>query len=196
MASLRAQLEEARARAILEPTDVHVIAYLRLQQQMVGRASDFAQMWKQLIWQTPELDYEARHPQGHLARQIIRAETAEKQSRWLAGLKDTYGLIYIGAGHCPVCTLYGPLLKAFAQRHNLSVLAVSSDNRPIAGWPEAVPDTGQLARLGLAGQPVPLTVLFERATQSVILVGTSLISEDELKRRLYGLTAQEGADAF
>ena len=87
--------------------------------------------------------------------------------------------------------MFGPLLRAFAQRHGLDVLAVSLTGEALEGWPEAVPDNGQAARLGLAGTPVPAVVLFDTRTKAVIPVGFGVMAEDQLAMRIFALTALE-----
>ena len=87
--------------------------------------------------------------------------------------------------------LFGPLLRAFAQRHGLDVLAVSLTGGPLEGWPEAVPDKGRAARLGLAGTPVPAVVLFDTKTKKVLPVGFGVMAEDQLAQRIFTLTALE-----
>ena len=86
-------------------------------------------------------------------------------------LSGRYGLIYLGHADCAACRVFGPLLRAFAERHDLDVLAVSMTGAPLEGWPEAVPDNGRAARLGLDGTPVPAVVLFDSETQRVLPVG-------------------------
>ena len=60
-----------------------------------------------------------------------------------------YGLIYLGSEKCPACRVFGPLLRAFALRHGLEVLAVSTTGGALEGWPEAVADEGRAERLGI-----------------------------------------------
>ena len=87
--------------------------------------------------------------------------------------------------------MFGPLLRAFATRHGLDVLAVSLTGEALEGWPEAVPDNGRAARLGLGNAPVPALVLFDTATQRVMPVGFGVLAEDEMAERIYALTALE-----
>ena len=194
--AMRAELEEARATAILDPSQENVVHYMYLQQEMVTKAALFADTWKRALWQSPDLDYTARHPQNQLGKQIVKIEKARIRQEMLAGLNDDYALIYVGSANCPVCQLYGPLLRRFAGEHQISVLAVSADGSTLAGWPEAVPDQGQLERMGLAGSPVPLTALFARAGRNVTILGAGLLAQDELARRIHSLTEQEPGDAF
>ena len=65
---MRQQLEETRAVAILEPTPENVAAYLYLQQDSLHRASTFSDVFRRVVWSTPELDYTLNIP-------ITEAET-------------------------------------------------------------------------------------------------------------------------
>ena len=189
--ALRRALEEARAEAILDPTPAKVTAYLRLQQETLQRAAAFSDAFRRTVWATPELDYTLKRPVGALAKQLWSDQRREARDRALASLKDRYGLIYLGHAGCAGCKVFGPLLRAFATRHGLDVLAVSLSGAALEGWPEAVPDNGRAARLGLGDAPVPALVLFDTKTQRVLPVGFGVMAEDEMAERLFALTALE-----
>ena len=148
---MRQQLEEARAAAVLDPTPEKVAAYLRLQQETLQRAAAFSDVFRRTVWATPDLDYTLKRPVGALAKQLWSDERREARNTALARLGERYGLIYLGHAGCAGCKVFGPLLRAFATRHGLDVLAVSMSGEALEGWPEAVPDNGRAARLGLAG---------------------------------------------
>ena len=139
---MRRVLEEARAEAILNPTTENVTAYLHLQQETLQRAAAFSDAFRRTVWATPELDYTLRRPVGALAKQVWSDERREARDRALARLGERYGLIYLGHAGCAGCKVFGPLLRAFAKRHKLDVLAVSLTGEALEGWPEAVADRG------------------------------------------------------
>ncbi len=195
--ALRKALEEARAEAILDPTPAKVTAYLRLQQETLQRAATFSDAFRRTVWATPELDYTLKRPVGALAKQVWSDERRQARDRVLASLGERYGLIYLGHAGCAGCKVFGPLLRAFAMRHGLDVLAVSLTGEALEGWPEAVPDNGRAARLGLGGgpgrspAPVPALVLFDTKTKRVVPVGFGVMAEDEMAERIFALTALE-----
>ncbi len=188
---MRRALEEARAEAILDPTPAKVAAYLRLQQETLQRAAAFSDVFRRTVWASPELDYTLKRPVGALAKQVWSDERREARDRALASLKDRYGLIYLGHAGCAACRVFGPLLRAFATRHGLDVLAVSLTGEALEGWPEAVADNGRAARLGLGDAPVPALVLFDTVTRRVQPVGFGVMAEDEMAERIFALTAME-----
>ena len=189
--ALRRALEEARAEAILDPTPAKVTAYLRLQQETLQRAAVFSDAFRRTVWASPELDYTLKRPVGALAKRVWSDERRQARDRALASLKDRYGLIYLGHAGCAGCKVFGPLLRAFAMRHGLDVLAVSLTGQALEGWPEAVADNGRAARLGLGNAPVPALVLFDTATKRVLPVGFGVMAEDEMAERIFALTALE-----
>ena len=189
--ALRKALEEARAEAILDPTPEKVTAYLRLQQETLQRAAAFSDAFRRTVWATPELDYTLKRPVGALAKQVWSDERRAARDAALARLGERYGLIYLGHAGCAGCKVFGPLLRAFATRHGLDVLAVSLTGEALEGWPEAVPDNGRAARLGLGNAPVPALVLFDTALRRVLPVGFGVMAEDEMAERIFALTALE-----
>jgi conjugal transfer pilus assembly protein TraF len=191
IAAMQKALEEARAEAILDPTPEKVTAYLRLQQETLQRAAAFSDAFRRTVWATPELDYTLRRPVGALAKQVWSDGRRQARDAALARLGDRYGLIYLGHAGCAGCKVFGPLLRAFASRHGLDVLAVSLTGEALEGWPEAVPDNGRAARLGLGDAPVPALVLFDSETKRVLPVGFGVMAEDEMAERIFALTALE-----
>ena len=194
--ALRKALEEARAEAILDPTPANVAAYLRLQQETLQRAAAFSDAFRRTVWATPELDYTLRRPVGALAKQVWSDRRRQDREAALARLGERYGLIYLGHAGCAGCRVFGPLLRAFAIRHGLDVLAVSLTGAALEGWPEAVPDDGRAIRLGLGDAPVPALVLFDTRTQRVFPVGFGVMAEDEMAERIFALTALEPGNDY
>ena len=194
--AMREHLLELRALAVLKPTHANLEAYMREQARFSEMAGLFADRWRRVLWATPDLDYETHHPQTNLAKKAVQADLHSVRQTMMASLPERYGLIYVGTKRCPVCRIYGPHLRAFAGRWKLTVLAVSADGSALTGWPEAVPDRGQLARMNVRASMVPLTALFDRTDSAVTLLGIGFLAEEELIHRIHTLTSQETGDAF
>ncbi len=193
---MRRALEEARAEAILNPTTENVTAYLRLQQETLQRAAAFSDAFRRAVWATPEVDYTLVRPVGALAKRVWSDGRREARDAALARLGERYGLIYLGDARCGACKVFGPLLRAFAERHGLDVLAVSLTGERLEGWPGAVPDNGRAARLGLGNAPIPALVLFDTVAKSVLPVGFGVMAEDEMAERIFALTELEQGNDF
>ena len=189
--AMRKALEEARAKAILDPTPEKVTAYLELQRAALQRAAVFSDAFRRTVWATPTLDYTLKRPVGALAKRVWSDERRAAVAASLAKLGERYGLIYLGHAGCAGCKVFGPLLRAFSLRHGLDVLAVSLTGEALEGWPEAVADSGRAARLGLGNAPVPALVLFDARKKQVVPVGFGVMAEDEMAERIFALTALE-----
>ena len=196
IAAMRKALEEARAEAILDPTPEKVAAYLELQRAALQRAAVFSDAFRRTVWATPGLDYTLRRPVGALAKRLWSDGRREQIANALAGLGERYGLIYLGHPDCGGCRVFGPLLRAFAMRHGIDVLAVSMTGGPLDGWPGAVPDNGRASRLGLAGSPLPAVALFDSETKRALPVGFGVLAEDQLAERIFVLTQLETGDDY
>ena len=193
---IRAQLEEMRAVAIMEPTTGNVSAYIRFQRIQLDRASRFADVWQRALWQQPDLDYTLIRPVSNLAKKVWSDARGAEQENLLAHLGERYGIFYIYSGSCGACRAFSPLMRAFADRYNLPVKAVSTDGSPNDYFPDAMQDTGQAAALGLSGQPVPAVILFDSVSRLVIPVGFGLMTEEELKERIYLLILKGSGDDY
>ena len=190
-------LEAARAEAVLDPTPEKVTEYLRLQQETLERAAAFSDVFRRVVWSTPELDYTQKRPVAALAKQLWSDARREERELALKDLGGRYGLIYIGHRACMGCQVFGPLLRAFALRHGFDVLAVSLDGGPLEGWPEAVPDNGRAARMGIfEGASLPAVALFDAETGEVLPVGFGVLAEDQLAERIFVLTEREVGDDY
>ena len=193
---MRRALEETHAEAILDPTPENVTAYLRLQQETLQRAAAFSDAFRRTVWATPDVDYTLVRPVGALAKRVWSDGRREARDAALARLGERYGLIYLGHAGCASCKVFGPLLRAFAERHGLDVLAVSLTGEALEGWPEAVADNGRAASLGLAGAPSPALVLFDTATRRAVPVGFGVMAEDEMAERIFALTELEAGNDY
>ena len=190
IADMRAHLLELRAKAILHSTPENVEAYYREQARFMDLAGSFSDTVRRVLWANPDLDYEAVHPQSNLGKKAAQADLYNNRQQMMASLGQRYGLIYVGTRTCPVCTIYGPHLRQFAARWQLTVLAVSADGSRLSGWPEAVPDRGQLARMQITEDVVPVTALFDKENAKVTLLGVGFLADEELVYRIHTLTTR------
>ena len=188
VAEIRETLEELRAEAVLRPTSDSVAAYISYQREQLDRASHFSDVWRRVLWQKPDLDYTLVRPVSQMGKRNWLDARADDREQVLATLHERYGLFYFYAASCTACTEFSPVLADFAQKHQLSVKAVSTDGGANPHFASAVPDQGQMARLGLAGSPTPAVVLFDTETKAVMPVSFGIVAQSELADRIFVLT--------
>lgn len=188
MAGIAKQLDELKAKAILEPSEENVIAYVRFQREQLDRASTFSDVWQRALWQNPDLDYTLQRPVSTVAKRAWLDNRKADRDTVLTNLGQRYGLFYFFAQSCGACELFAPILRSVTDSHRMAVMAVSMDGGPSRDFPNYVVDSGQRARMGVPGNETPALVLFDTATKRTIPVGYGILSADEIMDRIFTLT--------
>lgn len=196
LAAIGTQLEELKARAILEPSPENVTAYVRFQREQLDRSSMFADVWQRALWQDPGLDYTLQRPVSTLGKRAWIDERKSDRDRVMASLSQRYGVFYFFASSCGACDIFSPILKAVSDKYGLSVLAVSTDGGPSSTFPGYMVDSGQYEKLGLGtDRQVPALVLFDAVTKQPMPIGYGILSQDEIMDRVFQLTqVKPGSD--
>src|SRR3546814_3898700 len=94
MSAITRQLDELKARAILDPTEENVIAYVRFQREQLDRASTFSDTWHSALWQNPDLDYTLQRPVSTVGKRAWLDNRRAEREAVLASLSKRYGLFY------------------------------------------------------------------------------------------------------
>lgn len=188
IASITRQLDELKARAILEPTEANVIAYVRFQREQLDRASTFSDTWQRALWQNPDLDYTLQRPVSTVGKRLWLDNRKADRDAVLTNLGQRYGLFYFYAQSCGACEVFAPILRSVTDSHRMTVMAVSMDGGPSKDFPNYVVDSGQRSRMGVPGNETPALVLFDTQTRRTIPVGYGVLSADEIMDRIFMLT--------
>jgi len=191
-----AQLEELKAKAILEPTPDNVIAYVRYQREQLDRASTFTDVWERAIWQHSDLDYTLQRPVDTLGKTAWLAQRKTDQEAVMASLSERYGLFLFYSASCGACDVFAPIIRSLADKYNISVLAVSMDGGPNRNFPRFVVNHGQYEKMGLSGGQVPALVLFDTYLKKPIPIGYGVMAEDEVMSRIFTLTSVKPGSDF
>ena len=195
LAAIGKELEELKAKAILEPTPANVTAYALYQREQLDRASTFADVWGRSVWQNPDLDYTLQRPINTLGKRAWIDQRASDVNGVMQGLSQRYGLFYFYSASCGACEVFSPVVKSLSDQYAMSVLPVSMDGGPNSAFPNYVTNTGQYERMGLSGGQVPALVLFDSVTKQPIPIGYGVMSADEVMQRIFVLTKVEpGSD--
>lgn len=188
IAAITRQLDELKARAILEPTKANVIAYVRFQREQLDRASTFSDTWQRALWQNPDLDYTLQRPVSTVGKRLWLDNRKADRDAVLTSLGQRYGLFYFYAQSCGACEVFAPILRSVTDSHRMTVMAVSMDGGPNRDFPNYVVDSGQRSRMGVPGNETPALVLFDTQTKRTIPVGYGVLSADEIMDRIFMLT--------
>lgn len=192
--ALQQRLKEARAKAVLEPTPEHVAEYIRLQNEVGQMAGVFSDVWRRVIWQNPELNYELKRPVNNAAIDTYNKERFKKEMQALDAIKKEWGIFFFFRSDCPFCHRMAPTLRFLSDAYGLTVFPVSIDGRGIPEYPNPQPDNGLAERLSV--KSVPMLVLGNPKTKQLIPLGSGVISAQDVIERIYILTSTRPGDLY
>ena len=92
--ALRKRGDELRNRAILNPTEANVIAYMKYQRQQTDMASTLADTWGRILIAHPELDYTQQRPVSNLGKANWQEQRQADIEATMHALNDRYGVFY------------------------------------------------------------------------------------------------------
>ena len=184
-------LRELKARAILDPSEANVTAYIRFQREQLDRAPLFSDVWQRAIWQDPALDYTLQRPVGTLAKRAWTDNRSTERDAAMRTLSARYGLFYFFASTCGACEVMSPIIRSVAQTWHIELRAISTDGGPSKALERYTVETNQRAKMGLEPKVTPAVVLWDAAQSRAIPIGYGVMSADELQDRIYLLTTKE-----
>lgn len=191
---LKKELEEKRALAIMEPTPEHVAEYIRLQNEVTQMASVFSDVWRRVIWQTPELNYELKRPVHTAGIDTYNNERKKAEYRTLDEIKKDWGLFFFFRSDCPYCHRMAPSLKMLTDMYGIAVFPVSVDGQGLPEYPNPQRDNGMAAQLGIT--QVPMLVLGNVKDRRLIPLGSGVISIQDVIERIYVLTRTKPGELY
>lgn len=147
LAMITKQLDEMRAKAILEPSTQNVAAYIRYQREQLDRASTFADVWQRALWQDPSLDYTLQRPVNTIGKSAWQDQRNFDVQKTMSALAHRYGVFFFYSSSCGACEAFSPILKSISDRYNFSVLPVSMDGGPNPYFQNYVVNQGQYEKM-------------------------------------------------
>lgn len=190
----RLSLEEAKAKAILEPSVENLIAYMKLQKETMGKATGFTKTWQDALIASPDLDYTLTRPQRTIAKRVWYDERNKDMDNTIKAISKRYGLMWFYRSTCPYCHKYAPIIKSFAMKYQITTMAISMDGGAIPYFPNAVMNKGQAEAIGMADKPVPATVLFDSKTKATYALGYGVMTQKEIMSRIFQVMNKERAN--
>jgi conjugal transfer pilus assembly protein TraF len=175
---LKENLPKYIGRAIDNPTDENVRAYLYLQRYAMDKAVQYANASQRVTSNDPYLDSNVRRPLSQVGSFLADQEGFDKQMDILATLRKTTGMMFFFRSDCSFCHRQWPLLKEFSEKYKFPVMPVSMDGSILDGMdPKSVEiNRGQAEMMNVT--VVPSMILLQPPNKFGVVS--------------YGITAVEG----
>ena len=91
----------------------------------------FADVWRRVVWQNPDLNYELKRPVNNAAIAAYTSARKTAEKRTLDDINKEWGLFFFFRSDCPYCHRLAPTLKFLTDTYGITVFPVSVD--PVSG---------------------------------------------------------------
>lgn len=191
---MRAELKRREDTAVMEPTPAHMRDYLEAWQFAQEKGAVFADSWRRVVWQNPDLDYSLKRPTNNVAIRTYDQRREQNEGDHLRALAKEHGLIFFFRSDCPYCHQMAPMLKMLSQRYGMEILPVSLDGGGLPDYPNPRVDQGQAAKLGV--DKVPALFIGSKITGERAPIGFGAMSLSDIVSRIFVLTGTAPGQSF
>jgi len=189
---MREELKRREDIAVMQPTDANLKDYMFLWQETQNKGSVFAENWRRVVWQTPELDYSLKRPVNNAAIKTYDASREATQDQQLRELAKAHGLIFFFRSDCPYCHAMAPVLKMLSDKYGIDVLGVTVDGGSLPDYPH--PKDGRAQATAWGVERVPALFIGSKETGDKTAIGFGAMSLTEIVDRIFVLTGTSSGD--
>ena len=182
---LSKEIDEAKAEAVLEPTDVNIVKFIKLQQKAVSLSSNFSAAWSKVLISNPDLNDHSSSSDNMLAQQIIRDEKRKLLDKTINKFSKNNGLIFFFDSDNQLSNLQSKIVKSFSERYNVALIPVSKNGIGNEYFPNPQKDNNRSSKLGINNFPAIIAINTKANKYTPIAFG--VISESDLQKRIYDI---------
>lgn len=182
MELIQQKLQEAKAKAIMNPTADNVAEYKVYQDYFVDKATQFSSAWEEMLLKYPHLDYNIKNSHYNATAPIKAAQERNEQSKAIHTINQSYGIFFFYRGHEPLDNKLAEVVKSFNDQYGLSIVPISIDGRKSPEFPQSQFDQGQAEKMGIKYFPAIFLVNPRKEEYKPLAYG--FITLDDLARRV------------
>ncbi len=191
---LRAELKRREDLAIMNPSDQNMKDYLELWQVTQDKGAVFADNWRRVVWQNPNLDYAQKRPVNNSAIKIYDEGRIHNEEQQLRVLAKEHGLIFFFRSDCSYCHAMAPTLKMLSDKYGIEVLSVSVDGMGLPEFPNPRDGRAHVAAWGI--ERVPSLFIASKKTGDRAPIGFGMMALTEIVNRIFVLTGTNPGENF
>jgi conjugal transfer pilus assembly protein TraF len=184
------ELEELRSKAILEPTQENVGAYIAEQHTLLQNGHQFSREWMKFVLNTPQYDQTIQTPVSRYAVDTAKHLKAKRNKQFLKQLGSDYGFFFFFKSSCSYSQAFAEKVKEFSTFYDWEVVAISMDGGPCMHFPDSKMDNGISEKFSVSH--VPSLFAVNPKENKVVPVAFGMISRDKIESNL--LMQFEGVD--
>ena len=190
MMAFRAHIDEVKYKAVLNPTRENVQAYMEVNKEIGQKAGAFTDQWQRILFSTPHLDANVEYPLAAAGVGVYQDQKKAAREATFKNVAQTAGILFIfeASEKCGICRVQGTILAQMEKSYGVTILAISKDGGSNEQFPNAIVDAGRLVELGLDEYPAPTLALVSPKTQEVAVIGSGLLTGDQVLERVHVIT--------
>lgn len=191
---MRQELKRREDLAVMSPTDANIRDYLELWQVVQDKGAVFADNWRRVVWQNPDLDYTLKRPANNSAIKLYDEQRIADEAQQLRTLAQEHGLIFFFSSTCPYCQAMAPTLKMLSERYGIEVLGVSVNGGALPEFPAPADGRAQAEQWGVTR--VPALFIGSKETGDHAPIGFGMMALSEIVNRIFVLTGTKPGENF
>jgi type-F conjugative transfer system pilin assembly thiol-disulfide isomerase TrbB len=131
-----------------------------------------------------------------LTQMVAQQEKNESNTQYVPTVKkkghdffSQHGLVFFYASTCQYCHQFAPILKAWAEKNKVEVLALSFDNQPLIEFQHFLPATKEWITAAFSNNPIHYPAVFVADTNTHTLYPATFgaLPDHELDARMSAL---------
>lgn len=177
------RVQQARAKAILNPTPQNIAQARRLQRMVVSQANLFSEKWMLDLLLNPEQDESLVNPSGSAARDVYNHQSTLEKEKAIALIRQKSGLFYFYKAGEPYSERMAQVLHDFALSYQLPLIPIAMTPNSSPVFPNSRVDSGEAASMGV--KHIPAVFALNPMSNNPMPVAYGLVSHSELKEHIF-----------
>ncbi len=177
-------------RAIDNPTQTNVEAYLYAKRIILDKAQRFEEMDMKVINSDPLLNENNRIPLASMGAQSIAKANLDAEDQAVREMAKTGGLMVFVDGNCRFCSQQLPIIDRLDKQYGMQALIISIDGRTPKGYNgKVVRDNGMFRKLHLQLTPSIVYVPHPKAYRGsdpnrYLVISQGFYAQDQLVKQI------------
>lgn len=182
LSQIKKEMENSLAEAVLRPTTESVGQYMEMQKKWVDQSGVFAHTWARVLLEKPFLDETTRTPVSQYGIQVQKKMIQEKKETVIKQLANEHGLFFFYEGKKQTSAAFSLVVKAFAQRYQWEVFAISLDKMKLEGFENNQQDNGISRAFNV--EITPSLYVVNPKTHEVVPIAFGLITMEQIENNI------------
>ena len=182
---LRKEVEDSANLAILYPTEQNLINYAKNYHKVIDQGQRFTNSYKLMLLKNPEFDYSLKFPLNPISHRVYDREKEQLIESTVKKFASEYGFFFFFSGNCKFCHVFSPIIKAFGEKYQTPVIAISMDGGSLPEFSNPQKDNQASIRFRVTALPALFAV--NPKTGRALPVANSAISLHEIEENIFKL---------